>query len=240
MVKFGEPISLKPYYERYKSKPRTVKREINALVKEKISALMLNIEDLDNYDSIDYIRTTYGKSYAAQKGTDTNYLPDMLVSDKEFCKRLDEFNCENPEQAAAIYDLASREKEGVKKLGIRSEALEKRPSAICTLLKALLAIVFIEVYIFSLWPALFLYAIPKLMHKKMSTDIMFLGTYYFAFNVLFFIPIFTIATLLITFFSTGSWLLALAHVALLPLLAIIACKYTKFIVKIANINVKKM
>lgn len=234
MVKFGEPISLKPYYERYKSKPRTVKREINTLVKEKISALMLNIEDLDNYDSIDYIRTTYGKSYAAQKGTDTNYLPDMLVSDKEFCKRLDEFNRENPEQAAAIYDLASREKEGVKKLGIRSEALEKRPSAICTLLKALLAIVFIEVYIFSLWPALFLYAIPKLMHKKMSTDIMFLGTYYFAFNVLFFIPIFTIATLLITFFSTGSWLLALAHVALLPLLAIIACKYTKFIVKIAR------
>lgn len=230
MVKFGEPISLKPYYERYKTKPRTVKREINTLVKEKISNLMLNIEDLDNYNSIDYIRNTYGKAYAAQNGIDIDYLPDMLVSDKQLCKKLGEFNEQNPEQATEIFDLASKVEEGVKKLGIRSEALCKKPSGIGTVLKLIFAVVFIELYIFSLWPALFLYAIPKMMHKKMSTDIMFLGTYFYAFNALFFIPLFTIATLLITLFATGSWWIALGHVAILPFLSIFACKYTKFIV----------
>lgn len=229
MVKFGEPISLKPYYERYKTKPRTVKREINALVKEKISNLMLNIEDLENYHSIDYIRNTYGKSYAAGNGVDTGYLPDMLVSDKEFVKKLDEFKQQNPEEAAQIYELAEKVKEGVKKFGTRSEALENKPSAVGSILKLALAIIFIELYIFSLWPALFLYAIPKFMHKKLSTDIMFLGTYFYAFNVLFFIPLFSLATLLITFFSTGSWLMAIGYVAILPLLAIFACRYTKFI-----------
>ena len=103
-----------------------------------------------------------------------------------------------------------------------------------SLLKAILAIVFIELYLFSLWPALFLYAIPKFMHKKMSTDIMFLGTYFYAFNVLFFIPLFTLATLLVTLFTTGSWWMALAHVAILPFLAIFACKYTKFIANTAR------
>lgn len=234
MVKFGEPISLKPYYERYKTKPRTVKREINALVKEKISNLMLNIEDLDNYGAIDFIRTTYGKGYAAKNGIDTNYLPDMLVSDKELCKRLAEFKQDNPEQAAAIFELANKVKDGVKNFGIRAEALEKKPSMAISLLKAIFAIVFIELYLFSLWPALFLYAIPKFMHKKLSTDIMFLGTYFYAFNALFFIPLFTLATLLVTLFTTGSWWMALAHVAILPFLAIFACKYTKFIANTAR------
>ena len=153
----------------------------------------------------------------------------MLISDKELCAKLDEFKQQNPQEAAQIYELAEKVKEGVKKIGTRSEALENKPSAVGSLLKLALAIIFIELYIFSLWPALFLYAIPKFMHKKLSTDIMFLGTYFYAFNVLFFIPLFSLATLLITFFSTGSWLMAIGHVAILPLLAIFACKYTKFI-----------
>ena len=74
--------------------------------------------------------------------------------------------------------ITDSEEEGVKKLGIRSEALCKKPSGIGTVLKLIFAVVFIGLYIFSLWPALFLYAIPKMMHKKMSTDIMFLGTFF--------------------------------------------------------------
>lgn len=227
MVKFGTPISLKPFYELYKTKPRTAKRQVNALVREQISNLMLNIEDLENYNSIDYIRTTYGKAYAAQNGVDTDCLPDMLVWDKKFCARLEALKQEDPAQAEEIYTLAQKVQEGVKQFGTRSQALEKNPSGVGAALKLVLAFMFVELYIFSLWPSLFLYAIPKLVHKKVSTDIMFLGTFIYAFNALFLIPIFSLAVFLASYFGTGLWYIGLIHVALIPLLCIFAWNYTK-------------
>ena len=43
LVKFGTPISLQPYYKLYKTKPRTAQREVNKLVREQISSMMLDI-----------------------------------------------------------------------------------------------------------------------------------------------------------------------------------------------------
>jgi len=68
LTKFGTPISLAPYYELYKEKPRTAQREVNKLVRDQIDSLMLNITDLENYDALDYLRGTYGKKYAEKKG----------------------------------------------------------------------------------------------------------------------------------------------------------------------------
>ena len=88
LVKFGTPISLQPYYELYKTKPRTAQREVNKLVREQISGLMLDIRDLDNYDAIDFIRTTYGIDYAKKNGVDPDDLPNRLLSDKELVAKL--------------------------------------------------------------------------------------------------------------------------------------------------------
>ena len=234
MVKFGTPISLKPFYELYKTKPRTAKRQINALVREQIESLMLNVNDLENYNAIDYIRTTYGKTYAAQKGVDTNCLPDMLVSDKELCAKLEQYGAEHPQEAALLYDLATKVQEGIKDFGTRSQALVEKPSIVKLILNCAAATLLSGLYIFSLWPALFLYGIPYMMHKKLSTDIMFFGTFMYAFNVLFLIPGFALATFFITFFGTDSWFLGLVHVLLIPLLCIFAWNYTKWIINLAK------
>lgn len=234
MVKFGTPISIKPFYELYKTKPRTAKRQVNALVREQIESLMLNINDLEHYSTIDFIRTTYGKEYAANKGFDANHLPDMLLSDKELCAKLEKYNAENPQKGAMLYKLAVEVKDGIEEIGTKSEALEKKPSGIKAILKCAGATALIGVYAFSLWPALFLYGIPYLMHKTLSTDIMFFGTFMYAFNVLFLIPAFAVATFFITCFGTGLWLFGLAHVALIPLLCIFAWNYTRWVLDLAK------
>ena len=227
MVKFGTPISLKPFYELYKTKSRTAKRQINALVSEQIEGLMLTVDDVENYDAIDYIRTTYGKTYAAEKGVDTNCLPDMLVSDKELCAKLEQYGTEHPEEAAHLYGIATKVQEGIKDFGTRSQALEEKPSIVKLILNCAAATLLSGLYIFSLWPALFLYGIPKFVHSKLSRDMMFQCTFIYAFNVLFLIPIFSLAVFLITYFGTVLWLMGLAHVAIIPLLCIFAWNYTK-------------
>ena len=90
LVKFGTPISIQPYYELYRTKPRTAQREVNKLVREQISGLMLDIRDLDHYDAIDFIRTTYGVEYAKKQGDNPDNLPERLLTDKDLVARLDE------------------------------------------------------------------------------------------------------------------------------------------------------
>ena len=43
LVKYGKPIAISPYYEKFKEKPRTVQRELNRIVIDEITSLMLNI-----------------------------------------------------------------------------------------------------------------------------------------------------------------------------------------------------
>ena len=228
MVKFGTPISLKPYYELYKTKPRTAQRQVNTLVREQIKSLMLNIEDLDNYSSIDYIRTSFGKEYAKNNGLNPEYLPDMLVSDKELCGKLDKLHNEEPQSAENIYRLADEVKEEAAKMGIDSSTLAKRVSGIKSAAKLLLAVLLIPLYIFSLWPSIFMYSIATCVYRKASKDVMFFGTFIYAINALFLIPLFSLAVFLITYYSTGLWWAGAIHVAIIPALCIFAWKYTSF------------
>ena len=67
LIKFGKPISLKPYYERYQQAPRETMVEINKLVRSEIQEMMLHVEDLEHYDQIDFLRETgYGKKFAKE------------------------------------------------------------------------------------------------------------------------------------------------------------------------------
>ena len=56
VIRFGKPISLMPYYEKFKEEPRATMWEINDVVREAVKELMLNIEDLEHYDQIDFLR----------------------------------------------------------------------------------------------------------------------------------------------------------------------------------------
>ena len=91
LVEYGAPISLKPYYELYKEKPRTAQRQVNKLVCEQIKNMMFRVRDLEYYDELEFIRnSSYGEEYARGKGFDPDYLPDKMISDKELVARLEE------------------------------------------------------------------------------------------------------------------------------------------------------
>ena len=76
----GEPVSLMPYYELYKMKPRTTMREVNHRVRDEVAGLMLNITDLENYEAIDYLRGSYGVKFAKERGLRPGVLPEKSVA----------------------------------------------------------------------------------------------------------------------------------------------------------------
>lgn len=226
MVKFGTPISLKPYYELYKTKPRTVQRQINALVRQQIEDLMLNITDLDNYEAIDFIRENFRNEYAAKKGMPCGELPEQLLVDKALVADLDKKKEENPEEIAKLYATATALKAQAEEKHIKVEALEKQPSWIKNILATLGMVILFPMWINSLWPNLFLWLIGRSFTFR-KEDPMWEGTFMFAINALFLIPIFYISTFICTgIYST--WWAAICFILLAPLYTLLAWYYTRW------------
>ena len=227
LVKFGTPISLQPYYELYKTKPRTAQREVNKLVREQISGLMLDIRDLDNYDAIDFIRTTYGEDYAKKQGVDPDHLPERLLTDKELVARLGEAKAQHTEAVEALYQDALTLKQGIAQAGITDAHLKAADHPVTLGFKLLALLMLLPLWIFSWWPSMPVYWIPMSIFKAKMKDPMFEGTLLFGSAVLFTLPLFSLITLLVVGLGSG-WLAALIYVALFPLIMLFSWKYAMF------------
>ena len=231
LVKFGTPISLQPYYELYKNKPRTAQREVNKLVREQISNLMLDIRDLNNYDAIDFIRTTYGIDYAKTQGVNPDDLPNRLLSDKNLVARLDEaYKSEDTYLQATVasaYEIARVVRKGIDDLGITEAHLRFSVNPIALGFQLLMLLILLPLWIFSWWPSMLVYWIPMSIFKAKMKDPMFEGTLLFGSAALFTLPLFSLITLLVTGFFSG-WVPALIYVALFPFLLLFCWKYAMF------------
>lgn len=224
LVKFGTPISLQPYYELYKTKPRTAQREVNKLVREQISGLMLDIRDLDNYDAIDFVRTTYGIDYAKKHGIDPDDLPNRLLSDKELVAQLADAKSADENGMNQLYQEARDLKQGIEKLGITDAHLKFSVNPITLGFQLLMLLILFPLWVFSWWPSMLVYWIPMSIFKAKMKDPMFEGTLLFGSAALFTLPLFSLITLLVIGFNSG-WVPALIYVALFPIILLFCWKY---------------
>ena len=227
LVKFGTPISIQPYYELYKTKPRTAQREVNKLVREQISGLMLDIRDLDNYDAIDFIRTTYGIDYAKKQGVNPDDLPNRLLSDKDLVAKLADAKSADENGMNQLYQEARDLKQGIEKLGITDAHLKFSVNPIALGFQLLMLLILFPLWVFSWWPSMLVYWIPMSIFKAKMKDPMFEGTLLFGSAALFTLPLFSLITLLVTGFNSG-WVSALIYVAMFPLIMLFCWKYAMF------------
>lgn len=228
MVRYGTPISLKPYYELYKTKPRTAQREVNALVREQIKGMMLNIEDLDNYEAIDYIRQSpYGEAYAKSLGLNPAELPQKLQSDKKLVAALAEAKAKDEQKVQSVYGNALKFSGEMKKAGLADRNLDGAPKTMDLVLQALVLVVLLPLAAFALWPSIFSWFIPKHFSDK-AEDKMFSGTFLIALNALFIFPVLGLITLIVTWVKY-SLLAALIYVALFPALCLFEWTYAGWV-----------
>lgn len=230
MIRYGKPISLKPYYELYKTKPRTAQREVNKLVREQISSMMLDIRDLEHYDAVDFLRETYGLRYGKRSGVDLKNLPEHLESDKRLVAAIAAL----PEdKRTEILADAEQLRLGVKKDFIRDSHFDKSPCLAGVLLRAVAAVALFPLWVFCLYPGIIIYAVAKYFAVGRMKDRMMEGTFLFCLAMLFWVPLFSILTfVLVGVFK--SWIAAAAWVLLLPAIFIFAWGYAKRVKMLAQ------
>ena len=222
-VMFSKPISLKPYYELYKDKPRTAMRQVNDVVREAVSSMMLNIQDLDNYPAIDFLRNNYGKTFASLRSLPYGILPEKLKAEKDFVAELASLEDDRRED---LYTKAESLRKNLEEKKITFKGLRKKVSWGATILKLVGMLLLLPLWIFSLWPNALLYHIPRKLTDRMK-DKMLSGSFLLGMNVVVLIPLFAlISFILIWCFMTIY--MALIYLALMAPLALFCWYYTEW------------
>jgi hypothetical protein len=227
MIRFGDPISLMPYYEKYKAEPRATMTEVNAIVREKIKELMLHIDDLEHYDQIDFLRESgYGRKYAIEHGYKYRYLPSRLLSDQKLVAALQEAHKEHPEQMEQIYADTAKFAEESKKLHIRDWLFIHNPKWPAVLLRGLGLLALLPLFIVSIIPTGLLFLIPKIFLKKLIKDHMFNSSFHVGVSVFVSVPLCLILPAVLLWVFLGTWW-ALGYVVAFPFMFVLAWNYIR-------------
>ena len=227
LIRFGKPLSLKPYYEKYKEDPRGTMWEINDIVREKIKALMLHVEDLEHYEQIDFLRETgYGRKYAIEHGYKFNYLPSRLLSDQKLVSALEEAYQEHPEEMEEIYKDTATLNKGLKKLKIRDWLFIRNHKLPMAILRGLWLLLLLPLFILSIIPTGLLFLIPKIFLKAWIKDQMFYSSFHVGVSVFVSVPLCLIVPMILLWIFVGFWW-ALGYLVAFPFMFVLAWNYMR-------------
>ena len=231
LIRFGQPISLQPYYEKYQESPRETMMEVNKVVREAIKEMMLHVEDLENYDQIDFLRENeYGKKYAVEHGFNFNYLPSKLLSDQSLVNALQKASEEHPEEMAEIYKDTETLKNGIKQLKIRDWLFQKKSGAGAAALRGLGLLILLPLFIVSIIPTALLFILPEIFLKKLIKDQMFYSSFNVAVSAFVSVPICLIIPIIFIWIFAGFWW-ALGYFVAFPIMFILAWNYIRLFLK---------
>lgn len=228
MILFGEPIALSPYYEEYKEHPREVMSRVNELVRGQIETMMLNVEDLDHYKEIDFLRTgSFGRKWAADRGLKADYLPEKLEADKALVGALKRASEANPEEMNELFGRVKKVSNKIKKLGIREWLFEEQRGVGGLLLRVVAMIVGLPLFATAIaitWPV---FLLPLLVNNLFVKDRQFRGSINLAVTLLVTYPLCGLVPVVVMLCG-GAWLKAAAYLVAFPLLLIFASNYLRW------------
>ena len=231
LIKFDKPISLMPYYERYKESPREVMAEVNQLVRSRIQAMMLHVSDLEHYDQIDFLRETeYGNKYAREHGFKPNYLPSRLLSDQQFVDKMQKATVDEPEKMEQIYDDTKRYALGIKELRVRDWLFKHNPGIEAPVLRGLGLLLLLPLFIISIIPTCLMFIIPKLFIRKLIKDQMFVSSFNIGASAFISVPLCLIIPSILLWIFMGFWW-ALGYFIAFPFMFILAWNYMRLFIK---------
>lgn len=231
LIKFGKPVSLQPYYARYRENPRAVMTEINQIVRGEIQGMMLNIEDLEHYPQIDFIRQSgYGNRYAIKHGFNPRYLPSKLLSDQKLVAALDTAHQTSPDAMNAVYDDTRTLLDGIAELDIKDWLFDEHQSWFRFLIRALGLLILLPLYAVAIGPTALMFLIPKIFLKALIKDKMFISSFNVAVSAILTVPVCLILPVVLLWVYAGFWW-AFGYFVAFPLMFVLAWNYMRLWVK---------
>ncbi len=232
MILFGEPVALSPYYEEYKEDPRGVMSKVNDVVRGQIESMMLNVEDLDHYEAIDFLREgSFGREWALSKGLNPDLLPEKLEADKMLVASLKDATEKNPEEMDRLFGDVVKIKRQIGKHDLREWLFDGGCSVGGLVLRILLLLLGLPLFGSAMAATWFVFLAPLLVNRFFVKDRQFRGSINLAVTLLVSYPLCGLVPVIVMLCG-GALLQALGYLVAFPLLIIYASNYMRWCVKV--------
>lgn len=193
IIKYGTPVSIAPFYELYKTRPRTAKREANAAIRSQMLEMSLNISDEKNYHTINWLRDSYGILYARRHGYDPRDLDQKQDADIALFKALEAARAEDEATVQALYDRAAGLRAEKTALKIENFDLLKPLTLGNLLLRGVALLLLGPIFLAFVLPSILVITLPKWIAAKVPVPIL-RSPMQMASSLVFFIPLSVVLT----------------------------------------------
>lgn len=220
LIRYGEPVHLKPYYEMYRANPSAAKTEVNRIIHDRVRSMILDITDRDNYETVDFLRrSSFAAGFCDNHGLPYDTLPEKLEADKSFV-----YSLQDP-FAADILSEAGKLLEMEKQAKLPDEVFDRKPTMKRVVVEGVILLLLLNLAVICAYPSLICWFVPKAFSKMMRDD-RFEGSFVIAANVLVILPTLALVTLLVVTLTSG-FLAALLAVAMFPVAILFEWAYCK-------------
>jgi len=218
-VVYGRPINVSEYYELYHQNPAQALSELKNRLSSEIKKLMVHIEDVDDYEAIDELRSIINGKYS-----DSIRFP-KLFRDSALIGRLNSLRERNNEEYHKICNESLQVKMLAEKLHLTYRQLSKKRHPLHWLIAASL-LLFITLPIFCIGAILniIILELPKLKTRKLK-DIQFISSIQYGMTLVISFVLMPLYGIL-AFVFIKPWWLALTAFLAVPLLGIIAWNWS--------------
>lgn len=221
LVRFGQPVSLRPYYQEYREHPYPTLRKLNKMFKEQVRELMLDLDE-EHLWALDWIRTSeIGEMEANHEAN----LIRHLDADRRYMAEV----AKKAEQDPEIYTLAQALSDWRERNKIEDTLVHPEKPAWSDVIAGMLGLlILLPVWIACLWPHALNYWLPAKLRKGKTADFTWTNSYRLILSVVALLPLEALVTLLVLGLGFGWWWQAAAYILMWTTLGRWAGQYWNF------------
>jgi 1-acyl-sn-glycerol-3-phosphate acyltransferase len=214
-VVYGKPISVSEYYDEYRTNQPQALSDLRDRLSAEMKKLMVHIEDVDDYEAIDELRSIVNGKYS-----DSFRFP-KLFRDQILIGRLNKLRIKENTEYRRICDEALEVKRLVGELQLTYRQISKKKNPLHWLILAsLFLFVSLPVFIIGTILNILIIEIPRLKVKNIK-DAQFKSTLIYGFTLVISFVLMPVYCVL-AFILIKPWWLAMAAFCVIPLAGIFA------------------
>ncbi|GHT31237.1 hypothetical protein FACS189434_00620 [Bacteroidia bacterium] len=229
VITIGEPFTFEDLYDTYKEHPQRAQKMLADRAREKVKAMMLDIEDKDLYEEYDLIRRAYDKELLKKEGKSLGYFPNFLEADRKIVSALDNLRATEPAKFDKLMSQTKEYNNTLMRLHLRDWIFAQKLSWGGFLFRFLQAILLIPFMLYGLLVNFVPFHTSTLVTRRIK-DEMLHSSFHFVIGALFAFPLWYIISFVAAWCITGVWWIALFYLISLPV-SLVAYFHSKIIVK---------
>ncbi len=250
MINIGKPFEFTELYELHKTDPNRAQYLLAQKARERVQQLMLDIKDLEHYDEYAMLCTIYRDTYIRRRPApvvkpdkqasvfcrkrynNPGYFPNELEADQHIVAALDDFKEKDRAAFDQLITKAGQYNKNLDQLKLRDWIFRKRFLA-GFWLRTFALLLFSPIWLFGYLNNVLPFYAGSLITRKIK-DKMLHSSFHFGLGTLVTFPLWYLILFAAVWIISGTFWIAAAYLAVLPLSLLIFFRSKVLIIKLYN------